>query len=168
MWWRDEVSSTEARRGHVVGWSTTDGSKSGRCTIDSDHLRLSRQQIETHLSTRLEAEVADRPLQPAYERWDDLNPAVRIMAGGHQLVAFDLQRHYGPECVAGVSAELRGQGIAARVVLACSLLRDEKEENLVWAEHQLSMFRTMHPQHLREHQWTEITPSRWQIFRYRS
>src|SRR4051812_6245027 len=165
-WWRDEAHSTDVPRRHAIGWSTTDASRHGHCIIDSEHLRLSPEQIENHLTSDLGAEVADRPLQPAYTCWDDVDPAVRIIAGGHQLLRFDLQRHYGQNCLAGVTGELRGQGIAARIVLDSTLTKPEEYESLVWAEQRLNTFRALDSRALQDRGWTQTTPGRWQILKY--
>lgn len=170
VWWRNESRSTDIPRRHAVGWSTLDASHQGLCLIDSEHLRLSREQVETHLAAQLPVGLwngfALGRLTPAYEGWSGLDPAVRIIADGHQVASLDLQQHYGQGCRAGVAAELRGQGFDARVVYDGTLAQRERSECLSWAERQLSAFRALDPAHLRERGWTQTAPSRWQTFSY--
>lgn len=162
VWWRDESNSTDVPRSHSIGWSTSNAASHGHIIIASEHLRLSRNQVET----QLRAELGDHDFCPAHECWTDLEPAARIVANGHSLHTTDLRHHYGPDADAGVAAELRGRGIAARIVLDHHLTPDEQREHLTWAEQQLNVFRALDPAGLTAHGWSCATSSRWQIIHH--
>ena len=175
VWWRIPALSTEVPRRHGVGWAASNGSRNGTQLIESEHLRLSRQQVETRLLAHLaddhsdlEHDDPDQPdpalrLQPVHERWEDVDPRVRLLADGHRVVRLDLADHFGHDVLAGLAVEIRGRGIAARVAVGTLLDQDQTRASLAWAENQLASFTDeLDETQLLAMGWSNPAPSRWQ------
>lgn len=160
LWWRDTAGDVDVPRGHGVGWAARDGSKHGRLTLASEHVRLDVDQIAALLTD----EVGTGDFQQLARATGSVSPAVLLYSAGHVVVELDLADHFGPDCVVGVAVELRGHGIAARVAVRPGLAQPERDAALAWAVARVDGFLTASRESsLDAHGWTQTTASRWQI-----
>lgn len=162
VWWRDSTANTEVPKAYGLGWARADGTDAGTLALAGPHSWLSAASIQDELAnvlrSRLEGPVELRPAQES-----EPNPVVRLARAGHRVVDVDLWSLYGLEVVGGVTAELRGRGLQATLVVEQHLSAPVRLSVAEWAEQALESFRTASEASLAEDGWHQVSAGRWQL-----
>lgn len=163
VWWRQAGTTSGSPRTHRIGWSIPD-ERHGTVTLVSPHLWLDKSVVEAQLSTVLTGQLR-RPFRiaRASECVELLDPATRLAVAGHEVSAVDLWSTYGLDVVAGVTAELRGRGVFAHVVLETTLSQSTRNAALEWAETAIEHFADSEHERLVGAGWQQMTYTRWQL-----
>lgn len=164
VWWRQTVTALEVPRSHRIGWSVLGDGRRGVLTVMSPHLRLDRGLIERELSAALTSELGTAVrVMPVAECVDQLDPATRLAVAGHTLFEADLASTFGLDVIAGVTAELLGKGVSARVVVEATLSVPIRAAVLEWAEAAIDQFVQCNGDELLTAGWQQLTSTRWQL-----
>ena len=164
VWWRDLSPARQVQRSHRVGWSVLGDGRQGVMPLVSSHLRLDRATIERGLCEVLKAEFGvEVRVMPASDCVDQLDPATRLAVAGHTMSDADLASTFGLDIIGGVTAELLGRGLAARVVVEATLSAPIRHAVLNWAEAAIDQFVHCDSDELRDNGWQQLTPTRWQL-----
>ncbi len=168
VWWRGPAR-VEVPRIHDVGWSTSDGARHGAVSVSSPHLRLDPATITSYLQTALATQLG-RPVhaEPLAVANPDVSSQVHLLAAGHRLSDADLLGCYGLDVIAGVTAQHRGRGIAATVLLEQTLRLAVREAAARWAQAALEQFSEATVDTLRTRGWQQLTSDRWQLLAHQT
>lgn len=138
-------------------------------TVVSPHLRLGKDQIERELLAVLTTELGHQVrVVPAADCPGELDPETRLAVAGHTVSDGDFASTFGLDVIGGVSAQLLGRGVSARVVVEATLSTPIRVAVLDWAETAIAQFVECSGEELLGSGWRQLTSTRWQLLAIQS
>lgn len=164
VWWRQRFRKVDlGPQDHRVGWATPDGQHAGSFTIRTHHLRLDGVSIERELRRHLLGEFDPGfRLVEAGSADVRVGPEVELMMAGHHIVEADLFETYGPDVLAGVSAQLLGRGCSAIIAFDRHLSTSVREAIAARTVAELAAFDAPAAE-LEQRGWSRTDRGRWEL-----